>query len=219
MPGQPPVRFRIAQVLPEHHPLPAGYGYPAGSTFLYVLHYLARDGAWKPFCAPDAQGARTAVLLPGSYDARNTARADPALVTFACTRGVLAKCYRWGYRPWLGERLASAHQACVRMAMADYCGDGRPWTRDGTLIDMWDTLVPPVQRRDGSDRDMLFEAAWTPAGAACLAHRRWTGLPEEFYPQRCERPLPACASPEEARRRFGDALLFNGSHHNRLAGR
>jgi hypothetical protein len=179
----------------------------------------ARDGEWKPFCAPDAEGERMAVVLPGSYDARNTARADAGRVTFACTRGVLAKCYRWGYRPWLGEGVASAHQACIRMAMADYCGDGRPWTRNGTLIDKWDTFRPPVQRRDGTDRDMLFEAAWKPTGAACLAHRRWTGLPEEFYPQRCARPLPACSSPEEARREFGDPLLFNASHHNRLGER
>lgn len=206
-------------MLPEHHPLPDGYPYPAGSTSLYVLQHRGRDGSWQPFCGPDAQGARTAVVLPGSYDGRNAAEADPALVTFACTRGVLAKCYRWGYRPWLGERLALAHQACVRMAMADYCGDGRSWTRDATLIDMWDTLAPPVQRRDGSDAAMRFEAAWTPAGAACLAHPRWTGLPEEFDAQRCERPLPACASADEARHRFGDPLLFNASRHNRLADR
>lgn len=211
--------FRIAKVVPERYPLPDHYPYRAGRTSLYVLLYRARDGGWSPFCAPDAQGERTAVVLAGTYDTRNTAHADPARVTFACTRGVLAKCYRWGYRPWLGEGLASAHQACVRMAMADYCGDGRPWTRDGTLIDKWDTLVPPVQRRDGSDREMLFEAAWTPAGAACMAHRRWTGLPEEFYPQRCARELPACSSAQEARSRFGDPLLFNASRHNRLGDR
>lgn len=211
--------FRIAKVVPERYPLPDRYPYPEGRTSLYVLQYRARDGDWRPFCAPDAQGERTAVVLAGTYDTRNTAHADPARVTFACTRGVLAKCYRWGYRSWLGEGLAAAHQACVRMAMADYCGDGRPWTRDGTLIDKWDTLVPPVQRRDGSDREMLFEAAWTPAGAACMAHRRWTGLPEEFYPQRCARELPACSSAQEARSRFGDPLLFNASRHNRLGDR
>ena len=218
-PGQRPALFRIAKVLPESYALPAGYSYPAGRTSLYVLEYQARDGEWRPFCAPDAQGERAALVLPGSYDARNTARADAGRVTFACTRGVLAKCYRWGYRPWLGERIAWAHQACVRMAMADYCGDGRPWTRDGTLIDHWDTLTPPVQRRDGGDRDMAFEAAWTPEGAVCLGHRRWTGLPEEFYPQRCARPLPACASAGEARSRFGAPLLLNDSRHNRVGGR
>ena len=29
-------------------------------------------------------------------------RSTPAgMFTFACTSGVIAKCYRWGYRPWL----------------------------------------------------------------------------------------------------------------------
>jgi ADYC domain len=186
-------------------------------TWLYELRYRdAEGGAWKSFCGADAQGKRWAIALSGTYDAANTAHPDDKHVTFACTRGVMAKCYRWGYRPWIDAEHAAAHQACIRMAMADYCGDGRSWTRDGTLIQHWDRLSPPVQPRTQLVPGMSFEAAWTPAGAACLSHRRWTGLDEEFGPQRCARPVPRCSSEQEAARLFGEALLFNASRKNRL---
>jgi ADYC domain len=97
------------------------------------------------------------------------------------------------------------------MAMADYCGDGRSWTRDGTLIQRWDRLLPPAQARTRIDPRMTFEAAWTPRGAACLAHPRWTGLAQDFRPERCAKALPACGSEEEAVRDHGGILLFNAS--------
>jgi hypothetical protein len=173
------------------------------APWLYELR--RRDGGtWKSFCGQDAEGRRLAVALEGTYDNTNASHADPKRVTFACTRGVMAKCYRWGYRPWLGAEMAAAHQACIRMAMADYCGDGRSWTRDGTLIQRWDVLSPPVQPRTSGDPRMTFEAAWTPAGAACMARPRWP----ELSPTGCKTPIAACATPEEAPR---TAVLFNRS--------
>jgi hypothetical protein len=182
-----------------------------GSTWLYELEYRDADSrAWKPFCAPDAEGGRWAIPLAGYYDTRNAAHADPARITFACTRGVMAKCYRWGYYPWQGPEHAAAHQACIRMAMADYCGDGRSWTRDGTLIQRWDALTPPVQPYVGIAKGMRFEAAWTPQGAACLARARW--VEKGFGRDACAASVPACASPEEALRKFGGSvLLLNAS--------
>ena len=32
------------------------------------------------------------------------------------------------------------YNACIRLLRADYCGDGRPFTRDGTLVDIYDHL-------------------------------------------------------------------------------
>ena len=81
--------------------------------------------------------------------------------------GVIAKCVDWGYAPWaLG---ADVHQSCTRLARADYCGDGRPWTLDGTTIDAYDVLG--VQARLG-DPSFGFEAAWGEHGAICVNETR-----------------------------------------------
>ncbi len=100
---------------------------------------------------------------------------------FACTSGVIAKCIRWGYRPWKtvnGQPLADYHQACTRMARADYCGDGVSHTENGTLIDMFDHLQ--IQKRTPFDlkSPMLFDGAWTPNGAYCIGKQRWFHLGE-----------------------------------------
>ncbi|HUQ73838.1 MAG TPA: ADYC domain-containing protein [Burkholderiales bacterium] len=210
--------YEISRVVREDQPLPEGYPYPPGTTWLYELRYRAAGGAWKNLCGADAQGARLAIPLAGVYDKANTAHADAQRITFACTRGVMAKCYRWGYRPWLGAEHSAGHQACIRMAMADYCGDGRSWTRDGTLIQRWDRLSPPVQPRTADIGSMSFEAAWTPRGAACLARPRWSGLAPDFTPGRCARPPGHCDSEDDALKRFPDEplLLFNASRPNAL---
>lgn len=181
-------------------------------TWMYELRYRDAGGHWKSFCGADDHRRRLAIPLAGRYDETNAAHADPQRITFACTRGVMAKCYRWGYRPWRGAEHAEAHQACIRMAMADYCGDGRSWTRDGTLIQHWDRLAPPVQPRAALEPGMSFEAAWTAAGAACMARPRWT-----FAPERCATRPARCVSEDDALRRFSNErlLLFNASINRR----
>jgi hypothetical protein len=88
----------------------------------------------------------------------------------------LAKCARWGYRPWQsynGVPLAAYHQACTRMARADYCGDGESHTKDGTPVDIYDNLGLLVR---GNDPLLHFEASWTPRGAYCISKQRWLEL-------------------------------------------
>jgi hypothetical protein len=46
--------------------------------------------------------------------------------------------------------------ACFRMMPADYCGNGNPHTRDGTLIEIWDREGIQV---DTSVPDLSSEAA------------------------------------------------------------
>jgi hypothetical protein len=157
----------------------------------------------------------------GSWDARGGFHDDPGLVTFACTNGAIAKCIRFGYKPWkaiaegsgAGRSLLEHHLACVRMVRADYCGDGVSWTRDGTMIDLWDEVG--VQRRDAVPAaPEVFEAAWTPAGAAYLAVPRWSDSVDAVVaacPDRLRgrtgRDL--ALAPEEVSRRFPEALLRN----------
>src|SRR5678815_5264127 len=97
--------------------------------------------------------------------------------TLGCTTGVIAKCYRWGYRPWVNGYgdLVAMHWTCTRLARADYCGDGTPHTHDGTKINVWDTLPRPIESHGGllPPAGMLFEAGWNTGGAVCLSRARW----------------------------------------------
>jgi hypothetical protein len=109
-----------------------------------------------------------------------------------------------------------AHQACVRLLRADYCGDGEAATRDSTPVNVFDRLG--VQAPDpGAAAAMAFEAAWGPDGAVCVARTR---VPEvltlDALAARCPRlrgrlgprdcPEPAGDAPPP-----GGALLLNRS--------
>jgi hypothetical protein len=146
----------------------------SGEVRLYGLSY--RDpatGAWQEACDADAGGGTRAIPVAGVWDEAGGRSDRVGYFTFGCTAGVIAKCVRWGYRPWQtvqGRSLQPFHQACTRMARADYCGDGHPHTLEGTLIDAYDVLG--IQTRvPGSG--MLFEAAWLEDGAYCISKARW----------------------------------------------
>ena len=59
----------------------------------------------------------------------------------------MGKCILWGYQPWSTKNECKGSkcrtqaldpwlQACTRMVRADYCGDGRSYTFDGTPIEI-----------------------------------------------------------------------------------
>jgi len=135
---------------------------------------------WENPCAgsrsvPDPR----ALAVGGTWDRTGAHHDAPSALTFACETGAIAKCVRWGYKPWEtvgGEPVAPLHQACTRMARADYCGDGQSHTRDGTLIDIYDAshlLARTVRPTTIWQPDRAsFEAAWGPDGAVCLARAR-----------------------------------------------
>jgi hypothetical protein len=136
-------------------------------VLLYSVSYWA-DGSWQPLCGTDAQGsAYGAVALAGAWDYREGVRGggswidDPQVFTFGCRQSALGKCVIWGYKPWRGFR--GHHQACTRAVRADYCGDGRPWTFDGTAINLYDGIGLNVD-----DQGWTFEAEWDADGARCM---------------------------------------------------
>ena len=142
---------------------------------------VSESGSWQPACSADADGQRVAIPLAATWDERGTRIVSPSMFTFGCTTGVIAKCYRWGYRPWVttyGD-LVAMHWTCTRLARADYCGIGRSHTRYGTGINVWDNLPSPgpIQAHGGlldlPPPGMLFEAGWDTGGAVCLSHSRW----------------------------------------------
>ncbi len=134
-----------------------------GELRLYELSRSDGAGGWLPVCEPNPFGDVSAVLQPGM---------DGAIAIW-CTSGALAKCVHFGYRPWEGDKdgvsATDRHSACVKMMRGDYCGDNRPLTRNGMLINVFDP--EGIQERADAP-DLPFEAAWDVNGAICVHHPR-----------------------------------------------
>ncbi|WNG43123.1 hypothetical protein F0U60_02675 [Archangium minus] len=149
-------------------------------TWYHIEFWNAQSGAWEnPCVATTRVPTPRALAVPGIWDEAGARHEVPEKFTFACESGVIAKCTQWGYRPWAkknGRSLADLHQACTRMARADYCGDGRSHTRENNLIDMYDSLEVITRTTEASQswapERASFEAAWAPDGAWCLARTR-----------------------------------------------
>jgi hypothetical protein len=132
-----------------------------------------------------------ALAVGGVWDASGTHHDAPGRITFACENGAITKCIGWGYKPWAsrdGQSLADYHQACTRMARADYCGNGRSHTHENTPLDIYDRLGVLERTTESSaawdTARASFEAAWAPDGATCLARTR-DGRAMETILQEC----------------------------------
>jgi len=151
----------------------ADAGDPSGETLLYTLVALdSTRTATRNLCLPDAEGRSVAIPFSGRWDASG-AHLEDGSISFHCTSGAVAKCARHGYRPWQsygGQPLAAHHQACTRLLRGDYCGDGVSQTKDGTEIDLYDSLR---FRTVDPSLLMTFEASWSQRGAYCIARERW----------------------------------------------
>jgi hypothetical protein len=178
---------------------------PGGPVALYRL--LVEDsvgGTFQNACRPDARGRQLGLPLQKETG-----------VDLTCTSGAEGKCILMGYRPWDDRAevpMQDLHAACVHMMRADYGGDDRPATRDGTLVDVYDRFG--IQKPDVVD-PLPFEAAWGKDGAVCVAHPRIAeavtldGLAKSYPTLRAFLGPEACT--EEAMRTRPDALLFNRS--------
>src|SRR5215216_6673878 len=149
-----PMRLRIAAVEPDPQDR-------TGTVWLHTFETPAADGGWRNFCTAGPDGRRQGFPLAGGPDG----------LELSCTAGAIGKCVRFGYRRWTtsadGAASAPLHAACVRMVRGDYGGAGRPWTKDGMRIDLYDDHG--VQRPD-NEPDDVFEAGWGPGGAVCVHH-------------------------------------------------
>lgn len=191
---------------------------PEGDVFFYDVSYRdPMNGAYRKYCLPDKDGRTLAIPLAGYWDPAKSYKAEEGVFTFACLKSPLAKCVRWGYKPWKtvnGVSLRDYHLACVRMTRADYCGDGRPHTREGTFIEIYDRLGI-LKREERSD--VTFEAAWGPDGAVFVNKPRYGEGPASILaecPDRL-RDRTSLTSPgldkDAVSARFPEALLFNDS--------
>ncbi|MDC0713172.1 ADYC domain-containing protein [Stigmatella sp. ncwal1] len=163
-----------------------------GNTFLYRLTGASPGGPPEDVCPSDTDhpNGMWAVPMDGVFNPLSGEREDnePKRFTFGCDTGVIAKCYRWGYKPWLlpqdlkePKMMQDLHLACTRMARADYCGNGTSHTQNGTPIHPWDRLPNAIRPLAPGTDTPLFEAGWSPTGAVCLSKTRWENL----------KPLPA----------------------------
>ena len=156
---------------------------PTGDVYFYSISW--RDdavGAWSSLCTDGSGSPIEAIAIPNYWDMGTGARVDDSnAVTFACRGAVLAKCIEWGYVPWktgtmcdqkgnncVVKSLRDHHQACTRLARADYCGNGRSYTFNGTPIDVFDRVSPKLQARTTSGDAWPVEAEWSPNGATCV---------------------------------------------------
>jgi hypothetical protein len=184
---------------------------PAGEVVLYSFSDQdPASGEWRNLCEPDPDGRHLGFPLAGAFtgDGRHVEMPGRFLIT--CTGGAEGKCVRFGYKPWRrgpdGVSLASYYQACVRLVRADYCGDGIGHTRNGTPIDIFDTIG--IQS-DEIAPGMTFEAAWGPDGAVCVHHTR---LKEVLDPAALVQQCPHLAGHVgEICDEATPALLFNRS--------
>ncbi|WP_224249673.1 ADYC domain-containing protein [Hyalangium gracile] len=140
----------------------------------------AETSTWEnPCLATHRVPSPRALAVPGVWDEQGARHARAGQFTFACENGVISKCIGWGYKPWgkkAGQSLEELHQACTRMARADYCGNGRSHTREDMPIDMYDGLAVLSRTREAvagwEPGRASFEAAWTGDGAWCLSRTR-----------------------------------------------
>jgi ADYC domain-containing protein len=207
-----PRKFFIESVAPD--PMD-----PDHEVLLY--HVFAVDPATQQkeeLCGPNAQGERWAFPVRGRWDIEGRHITD-AGYTLTCSDGAQGKCVRFGYKPWKtlanGVRLDTYHQACIRLVRADYCG-GHGTTRDGMLIDIYDTIGIQELDPQSEAAGVRFEAAWSPAGAVCVAHTR---VPENITLDQLAKECPrlvgrlgeeACTE-ERARHLPAPVLLYNRS--------
>jgi hypothetical protein len=159
---------------------------------VYIIDPTVNGGQPHAVC-----GNGVAIAVPGSYTFDGYYSPPPQQrFTFSCTGGTIAKCTRWGFRPWGSATktcqtdcgpadtteypLIDLHRSCVRAAMADYCAMGESYTRNGTLVDIWDyEHTKPnawgfVARTMTTNRGMFqYESTFDRHGGYLLSYTRY----------------------------------------------
>ena len=141
--GDATVRLRIVGI--ERDPLDKRPGVATeDAVWLHSLSVEGPDGAWRNMCQPGPDGRTQGFPLAGQSAPDATMReAAPGVFELVCSAGAQGKCVRFGYRPWAGTPdgtpLRAMYNACVHMVRGDYAGENSPKTRNGMLIDIFDS--------------------------------------------------------------------------------
>jgi hypothetical protein len=152
---------------------------PNADVWSYAMSRSA-GGGWQPLCLDHSGNPALVDSVSGTW---NVGRGVPgggsydpsnSQFTLACRGSSIAKCVELGYKPWSG--FAPELASCVRALRADYCGDGTPYTVDGTLVNLFDDAGV---RTDAID--WVPEAEWTPDGARCVSKKTETRFDEVLH--------------------------------------
>jgi hypothetical protein len=145
-----------------------------------------------------------ALAVGGTYDSTGKRSESQTAFTFGCTSGTMAKCTRWGYRPFgsayrvcsspgctdpqIATGLVGYHQSCVFAAKADYCADGDSFTKNGTLVDVSDfgyangiayRFVPSLKSVMPTESAFVWESTFDRYGATKIDHIRYADLQQD----------------------------------------
>ncbi|WP_375759445.1 ADYC domain-containing protein [Corallococcus exercitus] len=168
----------------------------------YRVTAATEDTVSQPLCPT---GSGFALAAPHAWSAGGELLPNPEYFTFACAAknegtaslpffvggGVVAKCIDWGYPPWATSYPVNVameyHQLCTRMAMADYCGEGRSNTLDGTPLKFMgaqDAILLNAGGLPPTVEGYSLEAVWKVDDCGdvrplCLGKKRWDTLPLE----------------------------------------
>ncbi|RKH21694.1 hypothetical protein D7X75_36610 [Corallococcus sp. CA031C] len=151
-------------------------------------------------------GSGFALAVPHPWSTGGELLNNPDYFTFACAPsnqgtasnpffvggGVIAKCIDWGYAPWGGPSSPDAvardsHELCTRMARADYCGEGKSNTLDGTPLSFMGPQSALALSTNGypvatvEQGQYALEAVWKRDSCGtvrplCLGKKRWDSL-------------------------------------------
>lgn len=223
--GQP-VQFEIKEVRPHRsllessNPNESQLAIPGEAPWEYKVVW--KRGTQSGALCSTGEGFALAVPYGWSPEGELLEGTQKELFTFACRPdktkggflvggGVIAKCVDWGYPPWRRNRdtvvngqrakyteevALKYHQACVRMAAADYCNEGKAHTLDGTPIAFYDatgfrrtsdgTVFPgPLELANSYyTGNYYLEAIWGRGrdgkiGVLCLGKTRWETLSKD----------------------------------------
>jgi hypothetical protein len=170
----------------------------------YTIAYnLVHEPGWTYACGVDRSGVPIkAIPLEELWDYRQGVPGGgsrlhtPGWVTFACEGFALAECVDLGYLAWNvedGHPPTMYHQACTRMIRADYCGDGRSFSPDYAMVDVYDARGIQTLSVGTLPNPWYTEAEWTEHGARCVRRGRSMLIPFNACP--FEIPKKLCGSP------------------------
>ncbi|WP_375745029.1 ADYC domain-containing protein [Corallococcus interemptor] len=168
----------------------------------YRVTATPEDTLSQPLCPT---GSGFALAAPHAWSAGGELLPNSEYFTFACAAknegtatqpffvggGVIAKCIDWGYPPWATtfplDVAMDYHQLCTRMATADYCGEGRSNTLDGTPLKFMgpkDAILLNAGGLPATLEGYSLEAVWKVDDCGgvrplCLGKKRWDTLPLE----------------------------------------
>jgi hypothetical protein len=136
------------------------------------LTLVALQAKWEGTSGDPRYGFKFRSRSAGQFDVTFACFPDIDIPTEWDNAGAVGKCIAWGFEPTTGR--SRRFEACVRALRADYCGDGKSYTKEKTPIDLYDNPNYATSVLQAKPTVLCFEAAWGAKGAICVHKGRYT---------------------------------------------